>query len=44
MTNQELVDTLVTAAESMDIRSNIPMAMLLKMAADRIEELNKALS
>ena len=38
MTNQELIDTLNTASESAD--SNIALSMLLKIAADRILELD----
>ena len=35
MTTQELIDTLLKAAES----QNIAVAMLMKMAAERLEEL-----
>lgn len=38
MTNQELVDTLNTASESAG--GNIALSMLLKIAADRIQELD----
>ena len=37
MTNDELIDTLKTAAETQD---NIALKMLLLMAAERIKELN----
>jgi hypothetical protein len=39
MTDQELAQTLRTAAES--VRDNIPIYMLLLLAAERIEELSK---
>jgi len=39
MTDIELSTTLKTAAES--VRDNIALYMLLKMAAERIEELSK---
>lgn len=38
MTNEELVSTLRIASKS--VNENIALAMLLLMAADRIEELN----
>lgn len=38
MTNSELIKTLNTASES--VRDNIALYMLIKMAAERIEELN----
>ena len=37
MTDRELIATLQKAAES--VAGNIPLAMLLKMAAGRVEEL-----
>ena len=36
MTTQELIDTMRIAAES--INNNIPLKMLLIMAADKLEE------
>lgn len=39
MTNEELVRTLITASKSGI--ENIALAMLLQMAAERIEELSK---
>jgi hypothetical protein len=39
MTDQELAQTLRSAADS--VRDNIALYMLLKMAAERIEELSK---
>jgi hypothetical protein len=38
MSNEQLISTLRTAAEA---ESNIALKMLLIMAAERIEELNK---
>jgi hypothetical protein len=38
MTDQELAQTMKTAAES--VRDNIALYMLMKMAAQRIEELS----
>ncbi len=40
MTNEELIKTLKTASES--VNDNIALAMLLLIAADRIEELSNA--
>ena len=37
MTDQELINTLKTAAET--VRDNLPLYMLLKMAAERLEEI-----
>lgn len=39
MTNDELITTLRTASES--VNDNIALAMLLVIAAERIEELSK---
>ena len=38
MTNEELISTLTTASES--VKNNISLSMLLKIAADRILELD----
>jgi len=38
MTNEELISTLTTASES--VKNNIALSMLLKIAADRILELD----
>jgi hypothetical protein len=38
MTDQELVSVLYTASESPDVKDNIPLRMLLTMAAERIAE------
>ena len=38
MTNEELINTLRIASKS--VNENIALAMLLMMAAERIEELN----
>jgi hypothetical protein len=40
MTDEQLVNTLRIAAASDDVRANLAMEVLLKLAADRIELLN----
>lgn len=38
MTDQELVNVLYEASQSPDVKDNIPLRMLLTMAAERITE------
>ena len=38
MNDQELISVLMTASQSPDVKDNIPLSMLLLMAAERIAE------
>lgn len=40
MTNEQLVNTLKIAAASPDVRANLALEVLLKISAERIEELS----